>query len=294
MTDQKHCTCSCSCSHQWTQTAPFTPAWALQTPSTPACTPQSQSPIQNPYFSTTATLPICTPLELRKIGPNTMLITVSIPAEATITLPTKALEIKMIKKNLKITQCRFFNCIPTVPGIPHDTPKLFLGGFVRKDIQYSEVVRQTATTVEGTIKDFVVDIPISCVVDLGKHFKFPPVYFNQQKEYGSSTSTTLPSGFSSNEKLLSGDLSEFNVVSQEYHNPLPSCELIFTQINEMDNALDRVPLQGGPFEEGVFRTLQEKMIVLIQIRLSFQPDNDHPHDNDHPCPHYKHPEPKKC
>ena len=285
MTDQKHC--SCPCSHQWTQAAPFTPAWALQTPSTPVCTQENQTVTQNPVFPSTATLPMCTPLELRKTGPGTMLITVSIPAEAIITLPTKALEIKMVKKNLKITQCRFFNSVPTAPGIPHDTPKLFLGGFVRKDIQYSEVARQTATTVEGTIKDFVVNIPISCVVDLGKQFIFPPVHFDQQKEYEFSKSTPLPCGFSSKDHMLSSDISEFNLVSQNFLNSLPSCELVFTQINEMDSALDRVPLHGGPFDEGVFRTLQEKMIVLIQIRLTFQPDNDHP------C-HCKHSDNKKC
>jgi hypothetical protein len=172
-----------------------------------------------------------------------MLVTVSIPAELMITLPTKALEIKMIRKNLKITQCRFFNCVPPPPGIPHDTPKLFLGGSVRKDIQYSEAVRQTTTTVEGTMKDFVVDIPISYVVDLGKRYIFPP--------------------------------SEFSSRDRSCLNSLPTYELLFYQINEMDDALDRVPLQGGPIAEGVFSTLQEKMIVLIQIRLTFQSNIDH-------------------
>ena len=110
-----------------------------------------------------------------KEGSNTVLVTVSIPAESIITLPTKALEIKMIRNNLKITQSRFFNCVPSDPGIPNDTPKLFLGGFVRKDIQYSEAIQQTATSVSGVMKDFVVDIPISCVIDLGKHIIFPPI-----------------------------------------------------------------------------------------------------------------------
>ncbi|SPF45818.1 conserved hypothetical protein [Candidatus Desulfosporosinus infrequens] len=289
MTDKKHCPCCCS--HQWTQTAPFTPAWAIETPSTPVCTRKNQTVTPNPIFPSTATLPICTPLELKKTGPSTILISVSIPAEAIITLPTKALEIKMIRKSLKITQWRFFNSVPSEPGLPHDTPKLFIGGFVRKDIQYSEVNRRTATAVEGIIKDFVVDIPISCVVDLGKHFVFPPVHFNQQREYGFSRSIQCPSSYPSKGKMPSGDLTEFNVVSQEYHNPLPFCELVFSQINEMDSALDCMPSHCEPFEEGVFNTLQEKMIVLIQIRLTFQPNTDHDHDHD---PHDKHPKTKKC
>lgn len=211
---------------------------------------------------------MCTPLQLKKTGPGTVLITVSIPAESIITLPTKALEIKMIRKNLKITQCSFINCVPSVPGIPHDTPKLFIGGFVRKDIQYSEAVRQTATAVEGVIKDFVVDIPVSCVIDLGRHLIFPPVHYDQQRECG----------------FASSDLTVYNVVSQNFYNSLPTCQLLFSQINEMDNALDRIPLHGGPLTEGVFKTLQERMIILIQLRLTFPTQIDHP---DKHCKHGK-------
>jgi len=234
---------------------------------------------------------MCTPLELKKVGPCTIVVTVSIPAESIITLPTKALEIKMIRKALKITQSRFFNCAASVRGLPHDTPKLFIGGFVRKDIQYSEPVRQTATTAEGIIKDFVVDIPISCVIDLGKHLTFPPVYYDQQQEYGFSTSKSLPSGFSSKDQLISRDLTEFNVLSQQFYNTLPTFRLLFSQINEMDDAIDPMPLHGGPFEESTFRTLQEKMIILIQLEVTFPNYVDHTecydqHDDD--CKHRNH------
>ncbi len=210
-----------------------------------------------------------TPLQLKKTGPETVLVTVSIPAESNITLPTDALEVKMVRKHLKITQSRFFNSVCSVPGIPADTPKLFLGGFVRKDIQYSHAVAQTSTTVDGVIKDFVIDIPISFVIDLGKHLRYPPIHYDQQREYGYARSTPLPSGFSSKDQLLSSDLTEFNLLSQQFYNPLPTCQLLYSQINEMDDALDWGPLHGGPFEEGTFRILQEKMTILIQLKLTF-------------------------
>jgi len=257
------------CPHQWTQSSAFVPNWAQQTP-TPVCPPQDQPVTPNPVVPVTATLATCTPLQVVQTSPTTVLVTVSIPAEAVFTLPTKALEIKKIRKNLKITQCRFFNFSPPVVGKPQDTPKLFLGGFVRKDIQYAEAISQTAHTVEGTIKDFVVDIPYTCVVDLGSTLVIPPTLFGQQQEYEFSNSTSLPSGFSPKDHLLSGDISEFNMVSNEFLNSLPTCKLVYSQINEMDDALDRVPLQGGPFEEGLFRTVQEKMIILIQVKLTFE------------------------
>jgi len=169
----------------------------------------------------------------------------------------------MIKKTVKITHCRYFNCFPPVPGIPLDPPKLFVTGIVRKDIQYSEATHQTATTVEGVIKDFVVDIPFTCVINLCTIHPMSPILFSHQQEY----------------EFLS-DSSEYNVVSQQFLNALPDCKLVFSQINEMDHALDRVPLLGGPTEEGVFRTLQEKMVLLIQLKLTFPTEIDTPH----PCP----------
>lgn len=270
MTDHNHCP------HQWTQKAPFIPAWVQSIPVTTVCPPKIPPLTPNPVVPSNSTLPMCNPLEIKKTGSHTVLVSVSIPTEAIFTLPTRALEIKTIKKDIKITQCRFFNCSPPVHGIPHDTPKLFLGGFVRKDIQYSEPVRQTATTVEGSIKDFVVDVPFTCVLDLGGLGAISPTLFSKQQEYEFYSSKSLPSGFSPNDKLISGNLSEFNAVSQHFQNSLPNCELIYSQINEMNLALDRVPLPGGPTEEGVFRTLQEKMIVLIQLQLTF-PTEINPH-----------------
>ena len=257
--------------HYWTQSSPYIPDWIQQTPFTPMYTPQSQPITPNPSFPLSATLPTCTPIEIRQTSPSTIIVTVSIPTETIFTLPTKALEIKRIKKNLKITQCHIFNFVSPVPDIPHDTPKLFLGGFVRKDIQYSEAVRQTPTTVEGTIKDFVINIPISCVVDLGRTLVIPTTIFSSQAEYEYLSSKPFSSGFAPEDKLMSGDFTEFNVVNQQFLNLLPNCELIFTQINEINKIFDRIPLQGGPLEEGVFKTLQEKMIILVQLRLTFQP-----------------------
>lgn len=252
------------CPHQWTQTPSFTPAWVLSTPPTTVCPPPKHTDTPNPVFPSSATLPICTPLEVKKIGPCSVLVTVSIPAESILTLPTDALEIKMIRKNIKLTQCRYFNCFPPVPGIPHDTPKLFVGGNVRKDIQYSKPIRQTATTVEGAINDFVVNIPFTCVIDLGSIHAMSPILFNQGLEYEFSDEPT-----------------EFNAVSQQFLNSSPDCKLIFSQINEMDDALDRVSLQGGPCDEGVFRTLQEKMVILIQLKLTFSTEIDPPHPHCH-------------
>jgi hypothetical protein len=235
------------------------PAQSLDNQTTQSFSQEVEPVQQNPAFPVTASQPVYEPLSVIQNG-NTVVVTVSIPAESFITLPEQALEIKSIKKNLKITQCRFFNAIPPIAaGKPADTPKLFLGGFVRKDIQYANVTNSSTSTVEGEIKDFVIDIPISGVVDLGSHLTVPTLQFDQQLEYQYLRTLPLPSGFAGKDKLLTGDLSEFNVISNKFLNKLPTCDLIYFQINEMNDAIDRAPLAGGPFEEGIFRTLQEKI-----------------------------------
>ncbi|WP_407314202.1 CsxC family protein [Desulfosporosinus sp. SB140] len=254
-----------SCS-QCCPTTTFVPNWVQTTP-TPVSPVQPVTP--NPVFPSTASLPQCTPLQVIQPTPTTVLVTVSIPTEAIITLPAKALEIKNIKKRLKITQSRFFNSPPAVVGVPTDTPKLFLAGFVRKDIQFSKATSQTSTTVTGTINDFVVDVPWSCVVGLGTALVLPPTRFGAQQEYEFGINTALPAGFATKDRLISGDLSEFNLISNEFLNQLPTVSLVFSQINEMDDALDRVALTGGPFEEGQFTMIQEKMIILVQVLLTF-------------------------
>ncbi|MDQ7093292.1 hypothetical protein REC12_06790 [Desulfosporosinus sp. PR] len=256
------------CPHEWIQCSTFTPAWVSAMPPTPV-SPQPNPVTPNPVLPSSSTLPMCAPLELRKVAPRTLIVTVSIPAESIFTLPSNALEIKMIRKNLKLTQCRFFNSPPPAPCIPHDTPKLFLGGFVRKDIQYSEPARQTVNTVEGSIKDFVIDLPFTCVVDLGNLHGISPTRFSGQQEYEFSSTTPLPLGFSTKDKLMSGDMTEFNAVSQEFYNSLPNYELIYSQIQDMNDPLDRVSMANGPFEEGIFRTVQEKMVILLQLRVTF-------------------------
>ncbi len=115
----------------------------------------------------------------------------------------------------------------------------------------------------------MIDIPISGVADLGTGFTLPPQNFDSEQVYEYSTSKSLPAGFAAKDKLLSGDLSEFNVLSNKFLNPLPTCELIYNQINEMDDALNRTALAGGPFEEGTFTTVQEKMVIVMQVKITF-------------------------
>lgn len=195
---------------------------------------------------------------------------IQVHIDTTITFPTPVLEIKDIKKRLKITQCKLL-----LPG-----NKLFIKGFVRKNIQYASPVFGTATTVHSNIQSFTVDLPFSHVEDLtGKFIKKPlNTHFSDREEIEYASSTSLPAtDFPASEHLVAGSLSQFSHVHREYLNELPYCELIWASFVEFDEAINRT--QGSfsrgvckgrsilPFEEGFFTKLEEKLVVDFQIKV---------------------------
>lgn len=192
--------------------------------------------------------------------------TVQIDLDSTIIFPEPVLEIKQIKKNLKLVQCRLL--LPT--------NKLFLKGFVRKNIQYATPKAGGRDFVSSNIHSLTVDVPFQVVtrVDfLGNpDFKSNPM----TTEFKYFNTSPLPQGFASKEKLLSGDFSEYNQISEEVFNELPFCELLSSKFIEYDEALNRKmgsvsglsgQMINAPFEEGTFTELEEKMVIELSLKV---------------------------
>lgn len=175
----------------------------------------------------------------------------------------KVLEIKDVKKRVKITQCRLL--LPT--------NKLFLKGYVRKNIQYAgtpfTIPTPPPAAVGSNIKSFTVDVPFQYVTSVT--YLTPPVQpkQNMRGELEFYTATEIPDTVphSQKDKLLAGDLSQFDEESVEYFNELPYCELISAHVVEYDEALDRKPLPEGPFEEGTFTQIEEKMVIYLTLKV---------------------------
>ncbi|MBU9712350.1 CsxC family protein [Evansella tamaricis] len=183
-----------------------------------------------------------------------------------IDFPEPVLEIKDIKKNLKITQCRLL--LPT--------NKLFLKGFVRKNIQYATPTTGTKKQVVSDIRSLTIDVPFEKVVEV--NYENKPVFSKHQEdqEFTFFTESPLPDGFSSKDKLLSADLSEFDQISGEAFNELPYCQLVKSRFIEYDESLDRNmgqvynrdrKLIDAPFEEGTFTKIEEKMVVELKVKV---------------------------
>jgi hypothetical protein len=220
--------------------------------------------------------------------------TVQIDLDSIIEFPEPVLEIKKIKKNLKLVQCRLL--LPT--------NKLFLKGFVRKNIQYATPKAGGKDFVSSSIRSLTVDVPFQAVTQID--FLSKPAFQAGPKttEFEYFKSSPLPHGFASKEKLLSADLSEYNQISGEYFNELPYCELISSQFIEMDEALNRK--MGtvyshdeeicAPFEEGTFTKIEEKMVIEFslkvlqnqQVKMQKHECNDKDKDKDNDKDNYYH------
>ncbi|MBT2690116.1 DUF3794 domain-containing protein [Bacillus sp. ISL-47] len=196
---------------------------------------------------------------------------------ANIKFPEPVLEIKDIKKRVKIVQCRLL-----LPGIPESADpatifarrdlRLFLKGFVRKNIQYaSPCPNSTDECVSSVMKSLTTDIPFECVTTIaGTEFINPPQlpFINTREEFDIYREQDLGHGYPEKDHLLSSDLSQFHQVSTQFYNQVPFCELISSNIIEWDEATDRKKLPGqAPFEEGAFHNILEKMFLEFNVKI---------------------------
>jgi hypothetical protein len=206
--------------------------------------------------------------------------TVQIDMDAKIEFPEPVLEIKKIKKHLKLTQCRLL--LPT--------NKLFIKGFVRKNIQYATPKSSNRNQVLSSIHSLTVDIPFEAVTEID-FINQPQFHSNPDtRDFTFFTSSKLPKGFSQKENLLSADFSQYDQISGEVFNELPYCELLYSKFIEYDEALDREmgvvygpdgECLDAPFEEGTFTKIEEKMVVELTLKVlqnqQVHIDRDHHH-----------------
>ena len=229
------------------------------------------------HCENTAETPITTPANpglITRLPVTLAEVTVNTSLSANIQFPDPVLEIKDIKKRVKIVQCRLL-----LPGTSDEDDsfvsgnyQLFLRGFVRKNIQYATPdAHGSGQCVSSKLRSLTVDVPFECVTTvLAGSFLSPPQLpvFNSRNEFDFFRAQDLGTGHPEKEQLLSSDLSQFHQNSSQYYNQFPYCELLSSDITEYDEAVDRVPLPGDhPFEEGYFHTIVEKMFLQFTIKI---------------------------
>lgn len=183
--------------------------------------------------------------------------TVQIDTESKIRLCEPAIEIKRIKKNVFLNQCRL------IPG----TCKVFISGYVRKNIEYATMDCYNDSGICGDIKHTTVHVPFQCMTEV-KNLRTPNLHFNEtvkELEYW-------------DEKCMGRDMKEIDMHSEEYFNEKVYCELVHAKIYEADIVHDYEKLQCMP-KEILFQTFIEKEVLCLTIKLlqNQQVHGEYPH-----------------
>ncbi|NBI28946.1 CsxC family protein [Chengkuizengella marina] len=176
-------------------------------------------------------------------------VDVQLDIEAEIDLDCPALDIKDIDKEVCVTQCEFID-VKSPVDVCVTTGKLFLGGFVRKNIRYSTVGCVTDEGICGDIRHCTVNVPFNCAVPIDNIF--PHLEHND----------------SATKSFHGRKLKQFDQSLWQPLNAPVECEINCVTINERDLFKNRTPLSYGPKDEGTFCKIIEKMVVFLNITLS--------------------------
>ncbi|MED4476411.1 MULTISPECIES: CsxC family protein [Bacillaceae] len=169
-------------------------------------------------------------------------IHLTIPVEADIKLPSFAKEIKEIRKNVHLTQCKATRIIGSTTSV-----NLFVEGFVHKNIQFTE-------SCNGYLKDFSVNVPFRC-------FQIATLMTPATTARPSSKNSTMNELRELAPNHMEADRCNFGSQTFEILNEPIECKLLETRVNQWDITKN--------FDNwGRFNKITEKMTVLVDIRLT--------------------------
>jgi len=187
---------------------------------------------------------------------------IQIDVEAMIELEEPALEIKRIKKNLFLTQCKVLNTHDGKKG------KLFISGFIRKNIEYATAKCRSheGGAISGDIRHTTVNVPFECVSVV--EFVNPPVFCNsgfvtETEIFSSKFDCCDPCG----QKIIGRDFCEQDFKHFECFTEKIFCELEEVKIIEEDIRHNAMPIGCKYPNEQVFKNFIEKMVIFIKLKL---------------------------
>ncbi|MEE6208543.1 hypothetical protein U3A55_00010 [Salarchaeum sp. III] len=178
-------------------------------------------------------------------------VPISSRVEADVELPSFANDIKHIRKNVHLTQCKVIPIQPAVPlAVPNTTNLLdvYIEGYVHKNIQYSE-------DGYGYVRDYSVNVPFKCyqrvTLDPGNTAN---IAISQK---GNQVQEVRVSG----KDGMGADRCEFGSVTFENLNNPVECQLLRARVSERD-----FPEDFNVW--GQFNNVKEKMTIDFVVRLT--------------------------
>ncbi len=170
---------------------------------------------------------------------------VQIDSESKIRLNERAYEIKRVEKQVFLTQCRL---IPP-------TNKVFIEGYIRKNIEYATKTCSRGDAIAGTIRDTTVHVPFKAYTKVD--FKNKP-----------NISPNLPPSVARyfNPKKMGKNFKEADRANIEIFNEPVYCELEWSAVFDADIDDKGTPIYGLLNEEE-FQEFTDKSVVYLCMKL---------------------------
>ena len=219
------------------------------------------------------TLPLCENIPYTSdvtTGPVTVKIPVvlkecniTINVQSSLKLEDTVLEIKHIRKNAYLNQCRL------IPNSENDKPNtgiLFLAGYIRKNIEYSTKDHNDKGVLNGKLKHATVNVPFKCTTRIT--FNTPPKFrtTNAQEEV-EILQTNIKVCNHCEEEITGRDIREQSFRLIEFFNEKVFCELISAEFVEFDILENQTNKECKSPLEQTFHNITEKVVLFLTIKL---------------------------
>lgn len=184
---------------------------------------------------------------------------IQIDIEADIKLKEKFYEIKRIYKDVYLTQCKL------IPVEIDNEPvgKLFIEGYVRKNIEYASAECVKDGVVSGDIKHTTVKVPFSCVTQID-YDTLPDIPNEKEKsEYDFTCQCPCDQCKCDDIKLGKLDCEKYMQSTADFAEK-PFCELEGTRIYEVDIQQKPCRSEYGP---KIYDGLKEKLVLYVKIKV---------------------------
>lgn len=171
---------------------------------------------------------------------------IQIDAESIIRLNERAYEIKRVEKQIFLTQCRY---IPP-------TDKVFIEGYIRKNIEYATKTCSRNGAIAGTIKDTTVHVPFKAYTKVDFKGNRPRI------------SPNLPPSVARyfDQKRMGKNFREADRSNVEIFNEPVYCELEWSAVYDAD-----IDDKGTPIDclinEEEFQEFTDKSVVYLCMKL---------------------------
>ncbi|HEX9025049.1 MAG TPA: hypothetical protein VF839_01155 [Clostridium sp.] len=219
------------------------------------------------------TLPLCENISHTSeltAGPVTVKIpvilkecTITLNVQSSLKLEDTVLEIKHIRKNAYLNQCRL------IPNSENDKPNtgiLFLAGYIRKNIEYCTKEHNDRGVLNGKLKHTTVNVPFKCTTRIT--FDTPPKFktTNPQEEV-EILQTNIKVCNPCEEEITGRDIREQSFRLIEFFNEKVFCELISAEFVEFDILENQTNKECKSPLEQTFNNITEKVVLFLTIKL---------------------------